>query len=150
VPTRTVTVAGDILPPDANPAATAPALATAQAFARKAAAANTLRAYKADWTHYSQWCTTHGFVAVPAAPATVGAYLSSLAGRSASSIHDLPSYQVTTCASDAKQQIEQTSCALGYKTVVWKEALIVPLPAWWRSASARCGRLRIYNRWPSA
>jgi integrase len=86
-PHRTVTVAGDILPPDAAPAPAAlaltpsgrAALATAQALARKAAAANTLRAYKADWTHFSQWCTAHGFVAVPAAPATVGAYLASLA-----------------------------------------------------------------------
>jgi hypothetical protein len=78
-PTRTVTVAGDILPPDANPAAAVAltpsgqaALATAQAFTRKAAAANTLRAYKADWTHFADWCAAHGFVAVPAAPATVG------------------------------------------------------------------------------
>jgi integrase len=54
VPTRTVTVAGDIRPPAANPAAAVAltpagqaALATAQAFARKAAAANTLRAYRA-------------------------------------------------------------------------------------------------------
>ena len=39
----------------------------------------TLRAYKADWTHFSQWCAAHGFIAIPAAPATVGAYLASLA-----------------------------------------------------------------------
>jgi integrase len=91
VPTRTVTVAGDIRPPEASPAATAPtltpagqaALAAAQAFTRKAAAANTLRAYKADWTHFADWCAAHGFVAVPAAPAIVGAYLASLAGSHA-------------------------------------------------------------------
>jgi integrase len=59
------------------------ALAAAQALARKSAAAATLRAYKADWTHFSQWCATHGFVAVPAAPATVGAYLASLAASHA-------------------------------------------------------------------
>jgi hypothetical protein len=47
--------------------------------ARKATAAATLRAYKADWTHFAQWCAAHGFVAAPAAPATVGA---SLAGKS--------------------------------------------------------------------
>jgi site-specific recombinase XerD len=55
------------------------ALAAAQALARKATSAATLRAYRADWTHFSQWCATHGFVPVPAAPATVGAYLASLA-----------------------------------------------------------------------
>jgi len=37
-------------------------------------AAATLRAYQADWTHFSTWCDAHGFVAVPAAPAVVGAY----------------------------------------------------------------------------
>ncbi len=59
------------------------ALDTAQALARKAAAPATLRAYKADWTHYAAWCAGHGFVPVPAAPATVGAYLASLAGSHA-------------------------------------------------------------------
>ncbi len=59
------------------------ALDAAQALARKAAAPATLRAYKADWTHYAAWCAGHGFVPVPAAPATVGAYLASLAGTHA-------------------------------------------------------------------
>ena len=56
-----------------------PANAAAQALARKATAPATLRAYKADWTHYAAWCTAHGFIPVPAAPATIGAYLASLA-----------------------------------------------------------------------
>ncbi len=59
------------------------ALDTAQVLARKAAAPATLRAYKADWTHYAAWCAGHGFVPVPAAPATVGTYLASLAGTHA-------------------------------------------------------------------
>src|SRR5208337_1357227 len=54
------------------------ALAQAQALARRAATPATLRAYKADWTHYAAWCAQAGFVPVPAAPATVGAYLASL------------------------------------------------------------------------
>ena len=49
------------------------ALDAARALGRKAAAPATLRAYKADWTHYAAWCAAHGFVPVPAAPATVGA-----------------------------------------------------------------------------
>ena len=75
--------AGPPATPDADlPATTeagAAALARAQNLARKAAAANTLRAYRADWQHFSDWCAAHSFVPVPAAPATVGAYLASLA-----------------------------------------------------------------------
>lgn len=93
-PQGAITRQGDILPPEADPtAATAvvpvptpsgqAALAAAQALAKKAAAAATLRAYKADWTHFSQWCAMHGFIPVPAAPATVGAYLASLANTHA-------------------------------------------------------------------
>ena len=70
------------LVPDLTPAGQA-ALEAAQALAKKATAAATLRAYKADWTHFSQWCSTHGFAPVPAAPATVGAYLASLAATHA-------------------------------------------------------------------
>jgi integrase len=55
------------------------ALATAEAYAKKSAAAATLRAYRADWEHFARWCTAAGFSPLPAAPATVGAYLASLA-----------------------------------------------------------------------
>ena len=89
-PIQTITAAGDRMPPDARESevaaalptlsqAGAAALAAAQALAKKATAGATLRAYKADWTHFSDWCAAHGFVAVPAAPAIVGAYLASLA-----------------------------------------------------------------------
>ena len=81
--------ADDILPPatalavaaEVSPrlAAGQAALAAAQTLARQATAAATLRAYKADWAHFSAWCAAHGFLAAPAAPATVGAYLASLA-----------------------------------------------------------------------
>src|ERR1019366_8307315 len=57
----------------------AAALAAADSLARHAAAPATLRAYKADWTHFSDWCAAKGFVPVPAAPEVVGAYLASLA-----------------------------------------------------------------------
>ena len=59
------------------------ALAEAQKLARQSAAPATLRAYKADWQHYALWCTRAGFVPVPAEPATVGAYLASLAATRA-------------------------------------------------------------------
>ena len=82
VPTPAARSVADRPLPVMTPAAEA-ALAAAQALARKATAAATLRAYKADWTHYAAWCADHGFIAVPAAPATVGAYLASLAGSHA-------------------------------------------------------------------
>jgi integrase len=72
----------DAAPHAPGPAAEA-ALATAQAYAEKAAAPATLRAYKADWAHYARWCATVGLAPVPAAPATVGAYLASLAATHA-------------------------------------------------------------------
>jgi integrase len=91
---RAIAVSETILPPDASPTAVAAtalgptpagqvALAAAQALAKKATAAATLRAYKADWMHFSTWCAIHGFIPVPAAPATVGAYLASLAATHA-------------------------------------------------------------------
>ncbi|PYD46937.1 tyrosine-type recombinase/integrase [Novacetimonas pomaceti] len=38
----------------------------------------TLRAYRADWTHFAAWCERHDVRAVPAAAADVAAYLRSL------------------------------------------------------------------------
>jgi integrase len=84
--------AGGMVSVDPGPAATVPpvpagtaagqaALAAAQALGRQAAAPATLRAYRADWHHFSRWCAEHGFAPVPAEPATVGAYLASLAGQ---------------------------------------------------------------------
>ena len=55
------------------------ALTDAEALARKSASPATLRAYKADWTHFAAWCAEKGFCPVPADPKTVGAYLASLA-----------------------------------------------------------------------
>src|SRR5271166_3565205 len=74
----TAGVSTDTAVPDSRVTAGEAALAQAQALARRAAAPATLRAYKADWTHDASWCAQAGFVPVPAAPATVGAYLASL------------------------------------------------------------------------
>jgi hypothetical protein len=89
-PNRAIAGPADIRPPDARDTAASArlpalstageaALAAAQALAKQATAPATLRAYKADWTHFARWCAEHGFIPVPAAPATVGAYLASLA-----------------------------------------------------------------------
>lgn len=47
----------------------------AQEFAAAAKAANTLRAYQADWNDFRQWCTAHQFASLPAVPETVALYL---------------------------------------------------------------------------
>jgi hypothetical protein len=63
-PNRAIAASGKLRPPDTGPAATAAlmpaptpagevALAAAQALARQATAAATLRAYRADWTHFA-------------------------------------------------------------------------------------------------
>jgi hypothetical protein len=51
------------------------ALARSQAYQDAADAPSTLKAYAADLAHYKAWCVRHGFVAVPAVPEVVGAYL---------------------------------------------------------------------------
>ncbi|MBV1831632.1 tyrosine-type recombinase/integrase [Komagataeibacter sp. AV436] len=38
----------------------------------------TLRAYRADWVHFTQWCAEHAIAPIPAAPEGVAAYLRSL------------------------------------------------------------------------
>jgi integrase len=66
------------VPPDPEPAIAAVLTEAGRAaLARNANAPATLRAYRADWAHYSGWCAAMGFVPVPAEPSVVGAYLAS-------------------------------------------------------------------------
>jgi len=67
----------------------------ARAYARNAKAANTRRAYDADWRHYTAWCARRGVAPLPPAPPAIGLYLADLAseprpagqgGRAASTI----------------------------------------------------------------
>src|SRR3954470_12618508 len=51
------------------------ALAKSQAYQDAADAPATLRAYATDLANYKAWCDRHGFVAMPATPDVVGAYL---------------------------------------------------------------------------
>jgi len=46
---------------------------------RRSRAEATLKAYRADWADFTTWCTTLGFDALPADPATVAAYVAELA-----------------------------------------------------------------------
>jgi integrase len=51
------------------------ALAKSQAYQDAADAPTTLRAYATDLANYKAWCDKHGFIAMPATPEVVGAYL---------------------------------------------------------------------------
>lgn len=43
----------------------------------------TLRAYRADWRHFENWCQAQGFLALPAAPETIAFYLGDFGGLQA-------------------------------------------------------------------
>ncbi len=51
----------------------------ARDYAQQARAANTRRAYRADWADFTAWCRDRHLAALPAAPGTVALYLSDLA-----------------------------------------------------------------------
>ncbi|HZQ11011.1 MAG TPA: site-specific integrase [Anaerolineae bacterium] len=51
----------------------------AKEYARRSRAENTLRAYRAAWTDFAQFCADHDADALPALPETVAAYLTFLA-----------------------------------------------------------------------
>ena len=51
------------------------------AYVARASAEATLRAYKSDWRLYCAWCGENGYRPLPAAPATVAAFLTLLAER---------------------------------------------------------------------
>jgi hypothetical protein len=57
------------------------ALKRANDFAKAEKALNTRRAYTADFVAFRGWCAGRGVSALPAAPATVAAYLSTEADR---------------------------------------------------------------------
>src|SRR5216684_654460 len=47
----------------------------ARGYLAQSKAANTRRAYAADWRTFTAWCDQHGLTALPAAPETVALYL---------------------------------------------------------------------------
>ena len=51
------------------------ALAKSKAYQDGADAEATLRAYETDVANFEAWCSKYGFIAMPATPETVGAYL---------------------------------------------------------------------------
>ena len=51
----------------------------ASEFIQQSKAKNTVRAYRADWTHFDSWCKAHGQASLPATADTVALYVSDLA-----------------------------------------------------------------------
>jgi site-specific recombinase XerD len=51
----------------------------ASAFVAQSKAANTVRAYKSDWSHFAAWGQAHGQAVLPAIPETIVLYLTDLA-----------------------------------------------------------------------
>lgn len=67
---------------DGTPAvATEAEITAARGFADASRAASTRRAYAADWTRFEAWCRARATPALPAPPALVAVYLSTLAAR---------------------------------------------------------------------
>jgi len=67
---------GDRLPADLGIGPALAALAEeAHAYTQDLHAANTTRAYRADWADFAAWCGAHGLTPLPAVPATVALYL---------------------------------------------------------------------------
>jgi hypothetical protein len=54
----------------------------ARQFAENSKAANTIRAYEADWQQFTVWCAAHSLPNMPACPGTVALYITDLAGGS--------------------------------------------------------------------
>jgi integrase len=69
-------------PPPAPGNAPAPSTA-AEAYARESLAPATLRAYRAAWQAFADWCRLEGRAALPAAPETVAGHLAAIAATHA-------------------------------------------------------------------
>jgi len=50
----------------------------ASEFIQQSKAASTVRAYRADWTHFEAWCKAHGQSSLPATPEVVALYVTDL------------------------------------------------------------------------
>nr|WP_294503356.1 hypothetical protein [uncultured Rhodopila sp.] len=53
-------------------------------------------------------------------------YTTFIACGPGSDLNDLPQYQVVATAAEARRIVEEGCLALGYATVIWADALVVP------------------------
>jgi integrase len=56
---------------------------TARDYAKASSAANTQRAYAADWKHYNAWCRRENLAALPPDPQVIGLYIAAQASATA-------------------------------------------------------------------
>jgi hypothetical protein len=134
-----------------KPAAALPTLpvediARAVEFARQDKAESTRKAYRADFTAFTAWCTGRGVSALPASPETVAGYLAAEAeagkypstiGRRCAAIghaHKLAGMEPPTNS-------ELVKATLGASAGRWAPRRIGKLPRW-RKSAATCRRLR--------
>src|SRR5450759_5239600 len=54
---------------------------SARDYIHQAKAPATIRAYRSDWRHFTDWTAAHGLNSLPADPPTIALYLSDLAGQ---------------------------------------------------------------------
>src|SRR4051812_14793415 len=67
---------GLLIPPDRLPSPNLIELEhEATEIASQARSANTVRAYRNDWSHFTSWCEIRGLQALPTAPRTVALYI---------------------------------------------------------------------------
>jgi integrase len=64
--------------PAIKPTLPSPAI-TAREFTANSRSANTIRAYRSDWSAFTSWCASHRVTPLPATPETVASYLAELA-----------------------------------------------------------------------
>ncbi|MHB9133541.1 MAG: site-specific integrase [Armatimonadota bacterium] len=132
--------------PDANPLA--PFAHRIQEYAAGSKAASTKRAYRSDWEDFTRWCIECGFVALPAAPATIAAYLTTQAdaGKKASTLgrrlaaiafahkaagHDSPTNSLLVEATGAGIRRQIGTAQVGKAPAVTEDirAMLAALPA---------------------
>jgi integrase len=70
-------------PKTAPPARLESLAETARDYAKASSAANTQRAYAADWRHYTAWCRRQNLPALPADPQVIGLYIAAQASATA-------------------------------------------------------------------
>lgn len=80
----------------------------ASEFIQESKAKNTVRAYRADWSDFTAWCSARGQNPLPASPETVSLYLADLSGTRRAATLTRPisaisqAHQIAGCESPAK------------------------------------------------
>ena len=85
-------------------------------YARNSQAPNTVRAYRSDWMHFTDWCVASGLSPMPASEATLALYLTDLAAtRTVSTLQ-----RRISAISKAHQAAGHGSPLKGAAAVVWR------------------------------